>query len=111
MNWSRVPTLGSLSAAKSSYLSAGGEFRIVPEQARSRTGKKLKRVVWRLYEGGRAVGRPFNSARLAKAFAEAFAALGADRDARAKFLSDGAGWCYDKEREWRADRYEQERYR
>jgi hypothetical protein len=113
VNWHRYPMLGGLGMSSrapipsSRYMSEGGMYTVEPRYAKSRTGRRLKRVVWHLYENRRMIGMPFHSARLAKAFAEALAELGDDRWARAALIRDGAGWCYDKEREWRRERYTQ----
>jgi hypothetical protein len=79
-------------------------YSVDPRYLIGRGGRRLKRVVWHLHENGRMIGRPFNSARLAKAFAEALNAIGDDRRARDALIRDGAGWCYDREREWRDER-------
>lgn len=109
MTWSRYPLLSiglsrPFSSPFPSSFYMAGEYKVMPKYARGHGGRILKRIVWHLYKNNRMIGRPFHSARLAKAFAEAYAALGDDRRARAVMLRDGAQWCYDKEREWRRER-------
>lgn len=108
MRWSKYPALTGFDhyrhPAKDSHRSDDGLYRVQPGYGTGYDGKRLKQVVWKLYEGQRVIGRPFHSLRLAKAFAEALAALGEDRRARADFIKNGAEWCYAKENEWRQER-------
>jgi hypothetical protein len=117
MNWHRYPNLGRSGPIPGSmYRSTGDDGRtwaVYPVYEKGRGGRRLKKVVWRLYEDGRPLGRPFVSARLAKAFAEAYEALGDDRRARREFLRNGGEWSHQRQAEWRHERDEREyaRYR
>lgn len=107
MKWERVNTAHAFGEPRvSSYLSDDGRFRVHPRFERGRYKQRTKRVVYWLYENRRFIGNPFASARLARAFAEALADLGDDRQARREFIRNGAEWCWDKEREWRNARDE-----
>lgn len=108
MKWLRVPSLikqaGMTLPAKAYWRSDDDVYVVYPSFGRGRRGRRLKSVVWRLTERKRPVGKSFASARLAKAFADALAALGDDRRARAEFIRNGGEWCYQKENEWRRKR-------
>lgn len=92
----------------SRYLSDDGRFSVEPRYARSRNGRRrLKSVVYHLHEHGRMIGKPFESVWLAREFAEALAALGDDRRARAEFIRNGGEWCYD--RYWQRQRERRKR--
>jgi hypothetical protein len=101
-SWTRHKVAGAFGGETIRYM--WGVYIVSPRPARGRGGRTLRRIVWHLYENNQFIGRPFHSARLAKAFAEALAALGDDRRARRELIADGAGWCYDKENEWREAR-------
>lgn len=105
MKWERyvIPGRSHVDPPQGSFRSDVGEFVIHPHWERGRHGRKLKSVVWKLYEHRRMVGQPFASAKLAKAFAEALHELGDDRLARRKFIREGAVWCakYEAVERWR----------
>jgi len=114
MRWSRMPPLSGLGAStrpkKSSYLSDDGVYVSCQTTCFNRRNQRTKQVVWQLTEGGRFIGQAFYTAKLAKAFAEAFAALGDDQRARREMIRNGAQWCFDWERAERL-RLEEERRR
>lgn len=97
MTWSRVPTLSVTMALSrpqaSSYLSYGGEYRVSPVFARGRGGRRLKSTAWELTAGGRYIAS-FQTAKLAKLFAEALDELADDRRARRDFIRSGGQWTY-----------------
>lgn len=105
LRWSRVPSLPTWDSiahpGKSAYVSEGGEFRVSPTFARGYGGRRLKRAAWVLTEGGKRVGSTFQTAQMAKAFAEALRSLGNDLSARREFIRHGGAWCFRWEREKR----------
>lgn len=84
-----------------------GLYVLAPVFSRSRTGRRLKRVHYKLTISGRFIAN-IHSARLGRAWADAYDEL-TDRAERRSFLRDGAAWCYRWENEQRVRRAQRER--